>query len=128
MSISTAKILFLLILWNVAGIFVVLALIMVMHFLMPKKILEKYFKPPYFRELECALFTGIPYSPIRTVMFMGVFAFPGMGKKRKLTEAYKMAPRWYRIASKIIVIAIYVFGAGAICMALGYPIILLFKL
>jgi len=127
MSLITAKNLSFLILWIFAAVFVVLALIMVMHFLMPRKALEKYFKPPYFRQFECELFSGIPYSPIRTVMFMGVFAFPGMGKKRKLTEAYKMAPMWYRIASKILVIAIIVFGGATICMGIGYPIFLLFK-
>jgi hypothetical protein len=67
------------------GICIALFLILVMHFLMPKRVLKKYFKPPFFRELECKLFTGIPYSPMRTVMFMTVLAFPGKGKKRKLT-------------------------------------------
>ena len=127
MSLISTKVLSYFILWVVAAVFVVLALIMVMHFLMPRKALEKYFKPPYFRQGECELFTGIPYSPIRTVMFMTVFAFPGMGKKRKLTEAYKMAPTWYRIASKIIVISIIVFGGAGMCIGAGYYIFLLFK-
>jgi|GEM_PF-1135990 len=80
----------------------------IMHLLMPKAILDKYFKPPYFKAGECALFTGIPFSTIRTVMFMRVLSSPNSGKKRGMTEAYKLAPRWYIILSRIIVI--YILG------------------
>lgn len=77
--------------------------IIFMHFLMPKNILDKYFKPPpYFREAECKLFTGIPYAPMRTIMLMAVIAFPSRGKKRKMVNVYKLSPGWYRIASIII--------------------------
>ena len=98
-----------------------------MHFLMPKEALEKYFKPPYFHQGECEVLTGIPYSPIRTVMFMAVFAFPSMGKNRKLTEAYELAPIWYRVASKIIIIALIVLTGATLCVGAGYYIFHLFK-
>ena len=73
---------------------------LIIHFLMPRAILDKYFKPPYFREGEIALFTGIPYAPMRTVMLVGVMVFPRLGKKRKLTELHLETPRWYLIAAK----------------------------
>ncbi len=76
----------------------------IMHPLMPKPVLEKYFKPPYFKAGECEIFTGIPYGFMRTLMFMRVLGFPGSGKKRGLSEAYKSAPHWYVILSRIIVI------------------------
>ena len=85
----------------VAAFFVIaIPYALIIHFLMPRAILDKYFKPPYFREGEIALFTGIPYAPMRTVMLVSVMVFPGLGKKRKLTELHLETPRWYLIAAK----------------------------
>lgn len=88
--------------------------ILLMHFLMPPIILDKYFRPPYFGEFERSMFTGIPYAPMRTIMFMGVIAYPKMGKKRKLTEVYRDTPRWYRIASKAFIYQLIIIGGGGI--------------
>jgi hypothetical protein len=97
------------------SVFLLIPYILIMHFLTPKTIVHKYFKPPHFREFECALFTGIPYAPMRTVMFIGVTAYPRLGRKRKLTQVYKLAPRWYQIASKIFIywVIIAAFGMPA---------------
>jgi hypothetical protein len=103
MSVTIGEYVFLAVLWLIAAQFLTFAAILSMHFLMPKVILQTYFKPPYFREAECHLFTGIPYSPLRTVMLMTVLAFPSRGKKRNLTQAYKLAPTWYRKASAFII-------------------------
>lgn len=90
---------------------------------MPKAVLDKYFKPPYFRDVERMLFTGIPYAPIRTIMFMRAIAFPGSGKVRGITGAHLLAPNWYRIVSKIMIIVavlnmlavlIFLLGAGVV--------------
>ncbi|MFT6121793.1 MAG: hypothetical protein ACJASG_000311 [Oleiphilaceae bacterium] len=93
--------------WGLFSIWVVVALVLVMHFLMPKAVLKKYFIPPYFKPGECVIFTGIPYAPIRTIMLMRVLGFPKTGKKRGLTEAYKLAPLWYQITSKVLINAIF---------------------
>ncbi len=91
--------------------------ILVMHFLMPKEVLERYFKPPYFREFECKFFSGIPYAPIRTVMFMRVIAFPNSGNRRGITEAHKMVPQWYCISSRVTLVTL-VTGFGLIMLYL----------
>jgi len=57
--------------------------ILIMHYLMPNVVLEKYFKPPYFNKSECIFFTGVPFAPLRTIMFMRVIAYPGSGKKKR---------------------------------------------
>jgi hypothetical protein len=106
MPLNVAEIIFPIVMWLIVGAWVMFAIIIVMHFLIPASVLEKFFKPPYFKEGECRLFTGFPYAPVRTIMFMTVFAFPGRGKKRKLTEAYLSAPPWYRTASKIILVSL----------------------
>ena len=93
-----------------------------MHVLMPKKVLQNYFKPPFFRPAEITFFSGIPFSLMRTVMLMWVLAFPRFGKKRNLTEAYKLAPPWYRIISAIFAIVIIGSFVGIITMCIGFYI------
>lgn len=77
----------------------------VMHFFVPKAMLQTYFKPPYFSSTEVEIFTGFPLGYMRTVMFMRIAGWPNSGKKRGLTEAYKLAPLWFRRVSKILVSA-----------------------
>lgn len=98
------------------GLFLLGPFLLLMHFLMPKVILDKYFCEPYFKPLELVLFTGIPYAPMRTIMFMWVFVHPSLGKKRGLCDAYKMAPDWYRYLSLFYYIAL--FGSVAISMSI----------
>ena len=58
-----------------------LVFILIMHFLMPKKVLETYFKEPYFRPAEITMFTGFPFGYMRTAMFNRVLGFPASVKK-----------------------------------------------
>jgi hypothetical protein len=81
-----------------------LVLIFIMHILMPKKVLETYFKEPYFRPAEITMFTGFPFGYMRTAMFNRVLGFPASGKKRGLENAYKLAPVWYCKASKYLIL------------------------
>jgi len=77
-----------------------LIFILIMHILMPKKVLKAYFKEPYFNVGEIAMFTGFPFGYMRTAMFMRGLAFPASGKKRGVENAYKLAPVWYCKVSK----------------------------
>lgn len=94
--------------------------ILTMHFLMPKAILEKYFKPPYFRPMEVEMFTGIPYAPMRTVMLLWAMAYPKLGKKRGLTTAYMDAPQWYRLSGGILITSILVVLILILLLVLGF--------
>lgn len=79
------------------------------HFLVPKPLLQAYFKEPYFSRWEIATFSSFPFGYMRTLMFMRLAGFPNSGKKRGLTEAYKLAPDWFRLISKIVVSAFMLF-------------------
>lgn len=82
-----------LVLW--AGfVLVIIPYALILHFLMPRAILDKYFRPPHFGDFERLVYTGIPYAPMRTVMVMSAMMFPSLGKKRKLTELHLDTPRW----------------------------------
>lgn len=83
---------------------VCLIFIFVIHFLVPRNLLRKYFKEPYFSPAETEFFSGFPFGYIRTVMFMRLVGFPKSGKKRGLTEAYRLAPPWFRLTSKVVLV------------------------
>ncbi|SDU32491.1 hypothetical protein [Halopseudomonas salegens] len=78
--------------------------IFVIHFFVPKVLIATYFKEPYFSPKEIEFFTGFPFGYIRTVMFMRVVGWPSSGKKRGLTQAYKLSPSWFRRTSIIFVL------------------------
>jgi len=94
--------------------------ILVMHFLIPKGLIERYFKVPYFRAGECAMFSGFPFSVMRTIMFMRVVGFPKSGEKRGLTNAYKLAPRWYKNISRVIIILVIVLMISMLSITFGF--------
>ena len=102
MSAEALTHLFYLLMFVFLGAMVSLGAVFALHFFVPKKLLEEYFRPPYFREGEVLVFTGFPFGYIRTVMFMRLAAFPGGGKKRGLTEVYHLAPAWFRQLSRVI--------------------------
>ncbi len=101
---------------------------LIMRFLIPKHILEEYFKEPYFSTTEINIFNGFPFLGFtRTVIFMRLLAFPSSGKKRGIENAYKTAPIWicklskYHIISTVtslslVILISIIIGA---CLALG---------
>ncbi len=82
------------------GLMLNLLLTIVMHFLMPRKVLENYFKEPHFGPTEITMLTGPPFAYIRTSMFMMILGFPASGKRRGVEDAYKLAPVWFCKVSK----------------------------
>lgn len=95
----------LLLFFVLCAIYIVIFLI---HLKMPKELISTYFRSPYFKTAELAMFSGFPMGYIRTIMFMRVLGFPQSGKKRGLTEAYKLAPGWFCLTSRIVVSAFVV--------------------
>lgn len=100
--------LFEILLYTFSWLLLNLVLIFIMHFLMPKNVLETYFKEPYFNSSEIIFFSGFPYGYIRTAMFMRALGFPSSGKRRGVESAHKIAPVWFCILSKYIVISFLV--------------------
>lgn len=105
MPLDVAKLLFDLILVLFCGSMMSFLVVFVLHFLLPKPILNTYFKSPYFSPAEVNTFTGFPLAYMRTFMFLRILAFPASGKKRGLTEVHKKAPRWMcRLAKWVLVL------------------------
>jgi hypothetical protein len=94
--------------------------VFVVHFFVPKILLERYFKPPHFSEAEIQFFTSGVAAYIRTVMFMRLVSKPACGKKRNLMGVHQDSPSWFVLFSKTMLIAFYLFGSGFAfsCLAL----------
>ena len=76
-------------------------LLLLLHLLMPREVLLRYWKEPHFRPFELGMFTGSWLAPMRTVMLTWLLAFPRFGRSRGVTEAHLLTPRWYRTASRV---------------------------
>jgi len=95
--------------------------LIIMHLLMPQAILDRYWKEPYFRPFELMLFSGWSFfAPVRTIMFMGTFLFPRLGKKRGIIEPHRLVPRWYRIAAIVMDMWIVVAFLGGTSIFFGF--------
>lgn len=112
-----------------AAAMVCMAIAFILHFFVPKEMLRTYFREPYFSPAEIEFFTGFPFAYMRTAMFMRLAGWPSSGSKRGLTEAYKLAPAWFQILSRVfiriyltIVILLFVLGGVLYFMfwMLGY--------
>lgn len=101
----------------IAAIIVWLIIIFILHFFVPKPMLRAFFKEPYFSPFEVELFTGFPFAYIRTAMFMRLAGWPSSGKRRGLTEAYKLAPTWFIYTSRTLVSAILIMFSLLIIMS-----------
>jgi hypothetical protein len=118
MSIISAKDLAIAILALIFGGAPLFMSVLVMHFLMPQAVLERYWKPPHFRQEEIAIFSDTMLAPMRTIMFLWLFLFPRAGAKRQIENISRFAPAWYRIAAIVIdvwvlVSAFGIFGVGS---------------
>ena len=128
MQLIAPELVFTLVLAVICTIFFFLFLVLIVHPLMPKQITEKYFKSPHFSQTECAFFSGFPFAPIRSVMFMRVIAFPRSGTKRGITGASEMAKPWLRCVSYFIVcsfIILNVIVLSTLALYYGYKLVLL---
>lgn len=80
--------------------FLGIPVLVVLHFLMPKEVLARYWREPYFTPFELGLFSVPIFGLLRTASLMRGIAYPRLGQRRGITEANLLVPRWYVIASK----------------------------
>ncbi|SDU32476.1 hypothetical protein [Halopseudomonas salegens] len=87
----------------VLGLIILMSAMCVMRLFLPKAMFEAYFKEPYFSHTEIAIFSAFPFTFFRVIMFMRLAGWPSSGKRRGMTEAYLLAPIWFRRISKVMI-------------------------
>ncbi len=92
---------------------------LLMRFITPKTLVDRYFKKPHFTSAELALFSHFPGSLMRAGILMNLCVWPHKGKKRQILEIRNDVPHWYVIASKCFVFFALGQGLLAIFLLIG---------
>ena len=100
MSITMHNMVIFVILQAVAVCIVVPISWLTMSYIIPRSLLERYFKAPDFGPTELILLAQFPGSLMRGSGFSAICVFPRLGKKRNMTDIRDHAPTWYMWASK----------------------------
>lgn len=78
------------------GFLTVPSMWLLLTYITPKKVLDRYFKPPHFGDNEIEIMESFPSSLLRTSIFAWVTVFPSLGEKRKIRDIRKNLPLWYK--------------------------------
>lgn len=89
-----------------------LAVLMVLTWVCPKRLNERYFKSPHFSVGEQAAYLNFPLTHLKTLIFIYALASPKRYYKRKMTEVREYVPRWYFRASMFWLAGIILIGIG----------------
>lgn len=89
---------------------------LIMRFITPKVILDRYFKEPHFTFGELIWLSRFPGTLIRTNIFTAAAINPKWGKRRQMTDFLEYAPRWYVITARVF--AFLVLGHGFLTVGL----------
>ncbi len=74
---------------------------LLIRFITPKNLIQRYFKEPHFTRAELTLFDHFPGSLIRTGILMTLCVWPQKGKKRQATDIRDHAAGWFIMISKV---------------------------
>jgi hypothetical protein len=76
-----------------------LLVLLAVHFMMPKHVLTRYWKPPHFGPFRIAAFTGTVWAPVRTAMLIAAIAFPSVARRRHMVGIRNVIPQWLRLTA-----------------------------
>jgi hypothetical protein len=95
---------------------VCLVVAFLIRFFVPKGMEETCFQEPFFSPAEIAIYSAFPFNFFKPFIFMRLAGFPQSGKKRGLTEAYKLAPLWFRQFSRAFIWVFLLSGVSMIIL------------
>lgn len=90
------------------------AVVIGVHFLMPKKLVERYWRQPHFGPFQLSVFTDTIWAPLRTVMLLAAIAFPATARKRGMTGMQEVVPTWCRWIARLLGTIWVVTSAGLV--------------
>lgn len=92
----------------IAGLIIIIPLWLLLTFLTPKSLLERYFKEPHFTYTETLIMSHFPSSLMRTSIFSWLLLLQSYGFKttRQIRDLDNHMPKWYAFLSRFL--AVYV--------------------
>ena len=76
---------------------------LLLTWLTPKAVIERFVRPPYFSEFEALAYRYFPSSWIRTLLFSFVISIPFLRKIRGLGDMHLHVPLWFNYACRLFV-------------------------
>ena len=92
---------------------------LIISYIIPKKLLERYFKTPHFGSGELVLMAQFPGSLARGSIFVASCIIPKKGQRRQMIDVPDHAPKWYRVAAYIFFYVIFL-GFGGLWILLFF--------
>lgn len=80
----------------------------------PKSVIDRYVCPPYFSEFESVAYHYFPSSLIRSNLFSLAIAVPIARRIRKFGDIHKHVPMWFNVVCRIYIYC--VLGYSVFCM------------
>jgi hypothetical protein len=93
-----------------------LVVLMILTWICPKSLNERYFKSPHFSEGEQAAYINFPLTHFKMLIFVYALASPKRYHKRKMTEIRGYVPRWYFCAAMTWLVGLILISLCAVCL------------
>lgn len=107
---------------SIAFVVIMPVFLVVMHLLMPKKVMRIYFRAPHFSPTEQAMYSVFPFVFMRVTGMAWLIAFPRFGRKRNMTDIQAHCPTWYVRLSQTFIFWIFVHGGTWLLLMVGLAI------
>lgn len=105
------------------GIFFLIILWPIITFMTPKKLINNYFKEPYFNRNELQLMNSFPLSLYRTAIFGWVIIFPFLDKRRQIKHCKEVMPIWFKICLYMLCLyTILLLSSTTVIMAILFTV------
>lgn len=85
--------------YGIAYAILVFSINLTLSIFIPRVLLRKFVRPPYFSAIEATLWHALPKRALLAVPFSVMVVFPRFGQRRGLSDVAKYAPRWWKIVS-----------------------------
>jgi len=82
--------------------FLYFPLLVIMHLLMPRRVLDRYWRVPHFSPAEIIVCSEGIFRPLRAQKLIATMVFPSIARKRHLEEGM-IVPHWYLIAARALI-------------------------
>lgn len=77
--------------------------LVLLTWLTPQDVLNRYLSPPYFSEFECLAYRYFPSSWVRTLLFSLAISIPVFRRVRGFGSMHLHVPIWFNVASRLFV-------------------------
>lgn len=91
--------------------------------LTPKSVIDRYVRPPYFSEFEAVAYRYFPSSLTRTMLFSMAISIPVCRRIRNFGDIQQHVPLWFNLACRFYVYGILGYSLLCVSMMIGLVVL-----